>query len=305
MNNPPQITLLVPCYNAGRYLPRLIASARAQTRPFDAILCYDDGSTDDTVDVARSLGVEIITGNPNRGVAAACNQLATAARTEWIHIHGADDLLLPAYLATLANACDERHDVVSCDADWVDEIARNLMIPWRFDAAELTRAPFPYLLRHAMSLNSCVFRRSAWHAIGGCDESLEMWEDADLVIRLARHGARFHHVPDVLTLSLRHADSFSHDYRRNWACRVLALEHYAAGPRAPEVASILATEAEHAASALALLAARPEAERALALCRRLGTRPPTTRNPLLRLLKLVVPAYPLLRLQVRRRHRST
>jgi glycosyltransferase involved in cell wall biosynthesis len=296
-----RITLLVPCYNAARYLPRLMESVRAQTRPFDAILCYDDGSRDDTVAVARQLGLDIITGQPNAGVAVARNRLVTAAATEWIHFHDADDLILPGYVERLVPACDARHDVVSCDADWIDEVTRSLFIAWRFDPAELARAPLRHLLTHAMGLNSSIIRRASWQAIGGCDETLEMWEDADVHIRLARAGARFYHVPEVHTMSLRHGDSLSHDYRKNWACRVAALERYAAAPGAEAVAAELAGEAERAAAELAFLGARPAAERALALCRKLGTHPPTTRHPGLRLLKLILPAYPLVRWQARRR----
>lgn len=68
MSSDPLVSLLVPCYNAAPFLPRLMESVRAQTRPFTTILCYDDGSTDDTA-VARSLGLEIMTGQPNAGVA--------------------------------------------------------------------------------------------------------------------------------------------------------------------------------------------------------------------------------------------
>lgn len=304
MSSPEAITLLVPCYNAGKYLPRLMESVRALTRPFDAILCYDDGSKDDTVAVARSLGLEIITGNPNGGVAQARNRLVAAATTEWVHFHDADDIILPHYLEKLAPACDERHDVVSCDADWVDEATRALIIPWRYDPGELARAPMRHLLSHAMGLNSSIIRRTYWESVGGCDEKLTMWEDADVHIRLARAGARFFHVPEVHTNSLRHGDSFSHDYRKSWTCRVTALERYANAPGAEDIAADLAREAERAASELAALDVRPAAERAIALCNRLGSYPPNTGSMALRLLKLFVPAYPLLRMQARRRQRG-
>jgi glycosyltransferase involved in cell wall biosynthesis len=299
-----EITLLIPCYNAAAFLPRLLASVRALTQPFAAILCYDDGSRDDTVAVARGLGLEIITGNPNRGVAHARNRLAAAAHTEWIHFHDADDLLAPGYVAQLAPWCDDRHDIVSCDADWIDEHSRATLIPWRFDAAALARDPLPSLLAQAMGLNNSIIRRTAWEKIGGCDESLAMWEDADVHIRLARSGARFHHVPAVLTFSLRRGESFSHDYRRNWTCRLDALERYAADASAARVRTVLAAEAEKAAGELALLGDKPAALRAVALCRRLGGNPPTSAHPLLRALKPFVPAYPLLRWQARRRQRT-
>jgi len=280
-------------------------TVRAQTKPFAEILCYDDGSTDNSVAVARELGLEIITGSPNRGVAHARNQLVTASTTEWVHFHDADDLIAPTYLTRLAPWCNEHHDVVSCDADWVDEATRATLIAWRYDPAELRRAPLPQLLTHAMGLNNSIIRRSAWTSVGGCDESLKMWEDADVHIRLARAGARFFHVPEVHTLSLRHGDSFSHDYRRSWTCRLDALERYSAAPDAEKIVAELRHESERAATQLAFLGERPAAERALALCRRLGIHPPTTHHPGLRLLKFFLPAYTLLRWQARHRQLSS
>lgn len=293
--NPP-ITLLIPCYNAAPFLPRLMDSVRALTRPFAAILCYDDGSTDDTVPVARSLGLEIITGQPNAGVATARNRLAAAARTEWIHFHDADDLIGPQFLERLAPFCNEQHDVVSCDADWVEDQGRKLLIAWRYDPTALERNPVVHLLHNAMGLNSSIIRKSTWEAIGGCDETLEMWEDADVHVRLANSSARFKHVPEVHTYSLRRAGSFSHDYTRSWKCRLNALERYAT-TLPPGVADQLASEAERAAEALTRFGDKAGTERAVALCRRLGGNPPSTRNPLLRLLKPIVPACILLRWQ--------
>lgn len=301
----PAITLLVPCYNAAQFLPRLHEAVRALTVPFARVLCYDDGSIDETVAVARSLGLEILTGHPNRGVAHARNQLALAASTEWIHFHDADDLIDPAYVAQLSPWCDVRHDVVSCDADWIDETSRALVIAWRYDPAELARAPYPHLLTHAMGLNSSIIRRSSWALIGGCDERLKMWEDADVHIRLARSGARFHHVPEVLTWSLRRGESFSHDYRKSWNYRLAALEFYAADSSGASVAPLLAAQAEQAAAHLLNLGDEIAARRSLALCVRLGGDPPTTRNPLLRALKPFGPTYPLFRWQCRRRHAQT
>jgi glycosyltransferase involved in cell wall biosynthesis len=71
----PAITLLVPCYNAAAFLPRLWETVRAQMRPFDELLCYDDASTDNTVAVARALGATVICGERNAGPAFARNDL--------------------------------------------------------------------------------------------------------------------------------------------------------------------------------------------------------------------------------------
>lgn len=294
----PTFSLLVPCYNAARFLPRLMADVNAMTEPFTEMLSYDDGSSDDTGAVARSLGLKVISGGPNRGVSYARNRLAAAARCEWIHFHDADDRISPQFVERLAPQCGARHDVVSCDADWIDESSHDLLIAWRYDPALLASDPHRYLIRQALSLNNSIIRRSAWERVGGCDESLAIWEDADIHIRLARAGARFYHVPEVLTWGLRRSGSFSHDYRRNWACRLMALEHYAADPQATAVATELADEAERAAGGLLTHGDRALAATALELALRLGGNPPTTGHRVLRLLKLVLPRLTALRLQL-------
>lgn len=152
-----------------------------------------------------------------------------------------------------------------------------------------------------MGLNSSIIRRSAWQAIGGCDQRLKMWEDADLHIRLARAGYRFHHDPEVLTWSLRRPTSFSYDYRQSWACRLLALEGYAVGALTPHARDALGEATEIAA---AELGERAAAMRAIALCRTLRRTPPTSRHPLIPALKPLLPSYYLLRWQARRRNRT-
>ncbi len=297
------VTLLIPCYNAAAFLPRLMTSVRAQTRPFTHILCYDDGSKDDTLAVARELGVEIIAGNPNRGVAYARNRLAAAAQTEWIHFHDADDRIAPEFVESLAPLCTDDIDVVFCDADWIDEADSSLHVAWRYRDSDLSHDAAAHLLANPLGLNSSIVRREAWRKLGGCDESLAIWEDADVHFRLALNGARFRHLPQVLTWSLRRDDSFSHDYRRNWRCRVQALEGYATDARAAHLRPLIGAEAENAAVG-SLQAGDPEgAKRAVSLCGRLGYRVPATHNPLLRAIGLLLPGVTALRLrQWIRRH---
>lgn len=299
----PTTTLLIPCYNAARFLPRLMGYISEMSVPFARILCYDDGSTDDTVNVARSLGLEIITPNPNKGVSHARNRLADSASTEWIHFHDADDRIHPDFLKRLAPLAEDSTDVVSCDADWVSESNGALVISWRYDNRALAQDPTTHLLRNPLGLNSSIIRRSKWYGVGGCDESLAMWEDADVHFRLALAGAKWRHLPEVLTWSLRNEASFSHDYVRNWNCRLQALEKYAMLPTASHLQSLTALEVERASAELLRLGDRNGAMRGLALCRRLGHRVPETRNPGLALLRHFLPAGWLLALQNRCRRK--
>ncbi|HEX3730672.1 MAG TPA: glycosyltransferase family A protein, partial [Opitutaceae bacterium] len=155
-----EITLLVPCYNAVRYLPRLLESVAAQTEPFAASLFYDDGSTDGTADFLRARGLAVIGDRTNRGPAYARNRLLAAARGPWIHFHDADDLLEPAFVARMSELLTPQVDVAVCQCDWVNEDDRRLEIAWRPDAEQLARDPVESNLLQPCPLMACVIRLS-------------------------------------------------------------------------------------------------------------------------------------------------
>lgn len=304
MNTPPApgVTLLVPCFNAARFLPQLQLNLADVKPGFAQIIFYDDGSVDETAKLlAKWPGATLLRGETNRGVAHARNRLAEAARTEWIHFHDADDLIAPSFLAELQADCTTSFDVVSCDADWLDAADRKLLLTWRYDRKELERNPAPYLLGHPMSLNNTLIRRSLWTKIGGCDESLKMWEDADVHYRLAVAGSRWRHHPKVLTQALRREESFSHDYRQSWQHRLAALKRYAETEGGRRWPLAIGVESEKAARALLDLGAFAAARDAVKLCQKLGHAVPQSRHFAMKCLRAILPAWWLLRLQTRLR----
>lgn len=291
-------SLLVPCHNAARNLPRLWATVRAQTRPFTEFICYDDASTDDTAAVARGLGATIIRGEQNHGPAHARNQLWRAAAGEWVHFHDADDLLDPAFLEKMSARADAATDAVICNAQWLYADTREPEMEWRYSETELRAAPAPYLLTHPVGGINGFYRRATLEAIGGFDEKLMVWEDADLHVRLALHGARIAVVPEPLVIALRRRDSLSADMKRNWRNRLTALQHYMK-TLPPDCTPALIDELEGAARQL-LRHGEPDAAReAVRLVIELGGNPPSTRNPLLQLCKRIFGPMAALRLQAR------
>jgi glycosyltransferase involved in cell wall biosynthesis len=292
----PSSSLLVPCHNSAGHLPRLWETVRAQTLPFDEIICYDDASTDRTAEVAQALGARVIRGETNGGPAHARNQLWRAARGEWVHFHDSDDLLEPAYHAKVAARAAGALDVVLCNARWVREDTRELEMEWRYSEAELQADPAPYLLSHPVGGINGYYRRSVLAAIGGFDEQLKVWEDADLHVRLAVHGARIGVVEESLVIALRRGDSLSAEMRRNWRNRLRALQHYAkvlpAGCRPALIAEI-----ENATRSLVLVGETAAAREGIALSRSLGGNPPSTRHPLLLVCKRVLGPLAAFRLQ--------
>lgn len=106
----PLVSILIPCYNAGRWLAATLESALAQTDVSCQVIVIDDGSKDDSARIAaafQSRGVTCLA-QPNRGAAAARNTALQAARGDFVQFLDADDLLAPdkisRQLAALAHA---------------------------------------------------------------------------------------------------------------------------------------------------------------------------------------------------------
>jgi glycosyltransferase involved in cell wall biosynthesis len=108
----PLVSILIPAYNADRWIADAIESAIAQAWPCKEIVVVDDGSTDRTLAVARqfeSKGVCVVT-QPNQGAAAARNKALSSSRGDYIQWLDADDLLSPDKVAHQMQAAGQAKD---------------------------------------------------------------------------------------------------------------------------------------------------------------------------------------------------
>lgn len=108
--SPPLVSIIIPAFNAGRWLSATIESALAQTHQHREIIVVDDGSVDDTLALASRYtgrGVQVYA-QFNRGAARARNHGLAVARGEYVQFLDADDVLAPdkiaLQLARLADA---------------------------------------------------------------------------------------------------------------------------------------------------------------------------------------------------------
>jgi glycosyltransferase involved in cell wall biosynthesis len=289
-------SLLIPCHNGGKFLPQLWETVQAQTVKFDQVLCYDDGSTDDSAEIAERLGMKVILGKDCRGAGFARNQLARATNCDWFHFHDADDLLDLHYLERTKSQITSDTDVVLCNVDWLDAQTHQLVIAFRYSNQELQRSPGNYLLSHPVGGINGLYRSTAFWAVGGFNESLKIWEDADLHVRLAISGARFMVIEEVLSISLRYAQTTSHDYRKNWQYRLQALQQYTRD--FPTLSrQELARQAEITANNLLEFKDYSSAKIAIQLCLSLGVKPPSTNNFFLNSMKRIFSSFWLLKIQ--------
>src|ERR1700675_1360019 len=106
-----KVFVYIPCYNAASYLECSLTGLLNQTRPPDEILIIDDGSSDNSVEVASRFPVKVIRHEKNKGLAAARNTAFRAARNELVASLDADCIADPDWLARLVTQLDDPHVV--------------------------------------------------------------------------------------------------------------------------------------------------------------------------------------------------
>lgn len=114
----PLVSVIIPAYNSENYIAETINSALNQTYTNVEIIVIDDGSTDNTLGIAKSFESEKIKvlSQPNKGASAARNKGLSTAQGEYIQFLDADDLLSPDKIALQLKKLNGRQDVVGiCD----------------------------------------------------------------------------------------------------------------------------------------------------------------------------------------------
>src|SRR6266513_6470560 len=108
----PLVSILIPAYNAERWIADTIRSALAQTWPRKEIIIVDDGSRDQTRRVARQFasGDVSVIAQENQGAAAARNNAFELCQGDYIQWLDADDLLSPDKIAKQMAAAEQYQD---------------------------------------------------------------------------------------------------------------------------------------------------------------------------------------------------
>ena len=183
-----KVSVVIPCYNGARFLRQAIDSALAQTHPDVEVVVVDDGSTDDSAEIAKSYGSRVLLlSGPNRGLGAARNRGVAGSSGDCITLLDADDELLSDCVANRVRILLEHPDV-GLVAGYFREIDDNGEVRPRIPELRKVGPLEPF--RQAVRRNwgppvGWTFRREAFERCGGFDPLLRSCEDWDFVIRVA------------------------------------------------------------------------------------------------------------------------
>lgn len=211
----PTISLIITVYNRERYLSAAIESILAQTRGDFELLIWDDGSTDNSPEIAREYAKRdrrvrvIIAEHLGRGLALKAAIAQThAPYLGWVD---SDDLLHPQALVETAGVLDTKPHISWVYTDYLDIDQHNTVLSYGY------RCLVPYnreeLLNKFMTFHFRLMRREIFDLVGGIDESLETAEDYDLCLRLSE-VAQVQHIFQPLYYYRTHPESLSWQQRQ-------------------------------------------------------------------------------------------
>jgi len=216
-----RVSVVIPCYNVADYVADAVASALAQTYADLEVICIDDGSTDDTLDVLRALEREgasrlrVLTG-ANRGASAARNRGLGEATGVYVQFLDADDLLHPAKIAHqvgLVTAAPAPPAFVA--GSWVRRLPTDKEVPIGVDTTD----PWVALLKTRLGNTvSNLWNTAAVKAAGGWDEGRESSQEADLMFRMLQRDdtAVVYDERALTTVRVRRGSISTSNRHSNW-----------------------------------------------------------------------------------------
>jgi glycosyltransferase involved in cell wall biosynthesis len=196
----PLVSIIVTVYNKGPYVGQTIQSVFYQTYLNLEVVVVDDGSTDDSGKILAAMAIAEprlkIYGQENAGVSLARNRGLELATGDYVIILDGDDLLYPEFVQkTIEHFRSHPNiDVVHTSWDRIDANGNKIETVTAPESDDYLR---DLLLGNMFSLSAMMFRRGILDRAGGFAQvTVEDWE---YLGRLAKLGARFNRLADVLS----------------------------------------------------------------------------------------------------------
>ena len=212
----PLVSVVIPVYNAAKYISDTLDSVFAQTFTSYELILVNDGSPDTArlEQILRPYLSRIVyIKQENKGVSAARNTGIRAARGKFYTQLDSDDLWEPQYLATQLSYLERNPtiDLVYPNALIFNDHS-NVVVEFMRVSPSDGEPTFERLIRQQCTvMTSVTARMEAINRAGLFDESLRGCEDFDLWLRIIKTGGRIGYQRETLVRYRRHLDSLSSD----------------------------------------------------------------------------------------------
>lgn len=203
----PKVSIIIPCYNQGKYVAEAINSALRQTFKDIEIVCVNDGSTDNSVEIIKSFENKyknfiFLNNKENRGVIYSRNFAIKNCNGTYILPLDADDIIEPTYVEKAVKILDNNPNIgiVYCKA----KIFGNYDKYWNLKPFNKSD-----ILYENCIFCSALFRKSDFLKIGGYNNNMKYGcEDYDLWLSFIEQGLEVFQINEIL-FSYRQYDETS------------------------------------------------------------------------------------------------
>lgn len=220
----PLVSIIVITYNSSKYVLETLESVKTQTYQNIELIVSDDCSTDDTVGICRNwiaqnegrfVQTKLIVAPENTGIPANCNRGVKAAKGEWVKLIAGDDALIENCIETyvkIVNADSKKLVLFSNVYHYQDTFEDKNRLSF-FNIGKLkissqnvtAKEQFEILLRNNKVWAGSLFvSMRVFKKLGYYDESLKLWEDRPMLLKITQNNIKLHFV-----------DFVSCKYRRN------------------------------------------------------------------------------------------
>jgi len=203
----PLVAVIVPCYNLGKYLGECLDSVLAQTVKDWVCIVVDDGSIDNTAEIAKEYCLKsdkiFYHYQKNSGVSAARNKGIAITSSHYILPLDADDYLAPDYLEVTSSILNNNPEVKLAYTDCQLFGAENrLWLLPKYDAKQI-------LILNQINVTA-LYRRVDYEKTEGYDPNLTAREDWDFWLSLLDHESVVVKHPEPLFFYRQRAESVNH-----------------------------------------------------------------------------------------------
>lgn len=228
------ISVIIPVYNAEKYLRQTVASVQAQTFPDWEIVLVNDGSKDNSLAIAEEFGRQdsriFVLSQPNAGVSTARNFGLSKSRSDFPYalFLDSDDLLTPAALQTLLALLESQPEApaacgflqdINADGqpitgqDRLEPLTQRRGVEGFRLARRKPEAPLVFgdicFMNHIITAGQVLVRKSALKTAGAFSAALSYAADYDLWWRLVMEAGPIAVSPDVVLCYRHHSASMS------------------------------------------------------------------------------------------------
>lgn len=205
-----KFSVVVPAYNAERYIGECLLSVVRQTKKPYEIVVVDDGSTDKTAEIVEDFNIKLVSHRRNLGIGAARQTGASKTKGDYVCFLSADDCYHPLYLELVNRLADGKCGVFTnywrCDCNLIPQ--QSFMIPLYVGETSFREQFIDYALHQNMFVNfsTVAIPKDIFEKVQ-FDRNLRYGEDLVFLIESLLNGLRWVHTELPLVYYRVHGDA--------------------------------------------------------------------------------------------------